>query len=168
MRGSFYVVAIAAATFAVAGVTLASANSTGSSDEDSVKTIAVFAPTVQFEFIDLGPKGTSLGDQFVFSDDLLTRRGGQTVGFDGGVCTIVRRDPSANSDTSQCVVTFSLAGGQITSQHLITVTGGEFAGSHVGPITGGSGKYSEASGEVTVEFLNPEGTEANITLSVTE
>ena len=72
------------------------------------------------------------------------------------------------SDTSQCVVTFSLADGQITSQHLITLTGGEFAGSHVGPITGGSGEYSEASGEVTVEFLDPQGTEANITLSVTE
>jgi hypothetical protein len=168
MRGRFSAVAIAAATLAVAGVTLASANATGSSDDESVTTIEVYAPIAQFELIDLGPTGLSLGDQFVFTDDLLTRPGGENVGFDGGVCTVVRRDASANSDTSQCVVTFSLAGGQITSQHLITLTGGEFAGSHVGPITGGSGKFSEASGEVTLEFLNPQGTEANITLSVTE
>ena len=36
------------------------------------KTIRFYAPTVQFKQIDLGDAGFSLGDESVFSDDLLT------------------------------------------------------------------------------------------------
>ena len=157
MRNRFGIASVAAVVLAVAGVGLASA----SSSDDTSRTFTVFAKTVQFAPIDLGDPGTSLGDQFVFSDDLLTEKGGDTVGFDGGVCTLVRRDEASKSDTLQCVFTFSLEGGQIATQALLTLHEGHFSGTEVGPVTGGSGEFRGASGEVAVKFFSD--TEADIT-----
>jgi allene oxide cyclase-like protein len=101
------------------------------------------AKTTEQEFVDLGEKGESLGDQFIFHDVL--RQGGERVGHDGGVCTLTSLDLSQ----SQCVVTAWLADGQITAQGLIEPTG-EFPERFVFAITGGTGAYEGASGEVHV------------------
>jgi hypothetical protein len=104
----------------------------------------------------------SVGDRVVFSDDLFTAKGGTQVGTDGGECTVVRvTDAAAGSGVLQCLVTFSLPGGQITTQALNTLTNGGFAGAQTGAITGGTGKYRDAAGQFTVEFLS--GGEANLT-----
>jgi hypothetical protein len=104
----------------------------------------------------------SLGDRVVFSDDLFTAKGGTQVGTDGGACTVVRvTDSGAGSGVLQCLVTFSLPGGQITTQALNTLTAGGFAGAQTGAITGGTGKYRGAGGQFTVEFLG--GGETNVT-----
>jgi hypothetical protein len=104
----------------------------------------------------------SLGDRVVFSDDLFTAKGGAQVGTDGGQCTVVRvTDAAAGSGVLQCLVTFSLPGGQITTQALNTLTNGGFAGAQTGAITGGTGKYRDAGGQFTVEFLS--GGETNLT-----
>ena len=153
---------LTAVALAAAGAGMASA--TASSTDDEAQTFTVFAKTVQFETIDVGASGPSLGDQLVLSDDLFTERGGTKVGVDGGVCTIVRRDTSAGTDTLQCLVTFSFSGGQIATQALLTLENGQFTGSQTGPVTGGSGAYRGADGEVTVEFVSNE--EANITFSL--
>ena len=157
MRNRFGIACVAAVVLAVAGVGMASA----SSSDDTSRTFTVFAKTVQFAPIDLGDPGTSLGDQFVFSDDLLTEKAGEKVGVDGGVCTVVRRDEASKSDTVQCVVTFSFEGGQIATQALLTLHEGHFSGTEVGPVTGGSGEFRGASGEVAVKFFSD--TEADIT-----
>jgi hypothetical protein len=162
MRRRLAAVTLAALALAATGAGIASA--TASSHDDEGQTFTVFAKTVQFAPIDLGDSGPSLGDQFVLSDDLFTERGGTNVGFDGGVCTLVRRDTSAGTDTVQCAVTFSFSGGQIATQALLTLENGEFTGSQTGPVTGGSGAYRDADGEVTVEFLSQD--EANITFSL--
>jgi hypothetical protein len=160
MRNRFGIACIAAIVVAAGSVGLASARS---SDGGS-RTFTVFSETVQFAAIDLGDSGTSLGDQFVFSDDLLTEKGGDKVGFDGGVCTLVRRDEASRTDTVQCAVTFSFEGGQIATQALLTLHDGHFSGTEVGPVTGGSGEFRGASGEVAVEFFSD--IEANITFDL--
>jgi hypothetical protein len=160
MRSRFGIAVLAAVALAAASVGLASANSS----DGTGRTFTVFSKTVQFAAIDLGDTGTSLGDEFVFSDDLFTERGGDNVGTDGGVCTLVRRDESSMTDTVQCAVTFSFKGGQIATQALLTLENGHFTGSQTGPVTGGSGEFRGATGEVTVEFFSD--TEANITFDL--
>jgi hypothetical protein len=57
-------------------------------DDDRFTVVRVTAVTVQEAGLDLGDTGDSLGDEFVFSDDLFS--GGRKVGIDGVVCTLVR------------------------------------------------------------------------------
>jgi hypothetical protein len=157
MRFKLAAAAIAAGGLALGGVTLASADSDG-------QTIKLFTRTAQAEEnIDLGSKGFSLGDQLVFSDDVYNKKGGTKIGFDGGVCTIVRVDDAAKfAGTSQCIATLHLADGDIASQGLVTFHGNETPPPFDFAITGGTDAYKNASGFLTVDELN--ATDANLTL----
>jgi hypothetical protein len=90
MRRRLSLAIVAALVLAVVIVPGASTSSSGvrSSDDDDVEVIRVTAITVQEAGLDLGEPGDSLGDQFVFSDDLF--RGGEKVGTAGGIGTLVR------------------------------------------------------------------------------
>jgi hypothetical protein len=165
MRFKLAVAAIAAIALGAGGVALASADSNGGGDDHEGKTIKFFALTVQTADIDLGDKGFSLGDQTVFSDDLYNKKGGTKLGVDGGVCTIVRiTDAKTFSGTAQCVVTASLAGGQIATQGLVSFAGNQLPPPFDIAITGGTGAYKNASGQVTVQELSD--TEANLTVQL--
>jgi hypothetical protein len=132
---------------ALAGILLLSAMVAGASisvASAGVETELRFrAKTTEQEFLDLGEKGDSLGDQFIFHDVL--RQEGERIGDDGGVCTLT----SVDLGQFQCVVTAWLPDGQITSQGLVEPTG-EFPERFVFAITGGTGAYEGASGEVRV------------------
>ena len=121
-----------------AGTTLSVASAGGNEAE-----LVFRAKTTEQTFLDLGEKGFSLGDQFIFHDVL--RQGGERVGHDGGVCTTT----SVRAGQAQCLVTAWLPEGQITVQGLITEQG-EFPQRFVFAITGGTGVYEGASGEVHV------------------
>jgi hypothetical protein len=149
MRLKLAVAPIAALLIAVASVTLASASSSDSSSRE----IKVFAKTVQSDFVNAGAQELSLGDQFLFADDLSREKGGSVIGDDGGSCTIVRVT-SADSATVQCVVTLRLSGGQISTQGLVDESGTGTPPPFDIPITGGTGAYEGASGHVTVKELN--------------
>jgi hypothetical protein len=73
-------------------------------------------------------------------------------------------DAGTQSGTLQCIVTFSLKRGQITTQGLAEVINGQFAGTAVAAITGGTGRFRKAAGESEVEFLEPG--QANVTLTI--
>ena len=92
------------------------------------KTIRFYAPTVQFKLIDLGDAGVSLGDESVFSDDLLTAPNGKPLGFDGGTCTVVRvKDAATQTGTfwgSRFKVLQSPRGSGMTS---LALRGGNFS-----------------------------------------
>ena len=106
------------------------------------KTIRVTAVFTEFDpNIDLGAPGFSLGDEVVFSGNLL--RNGQQVGRIGVVCTFVS---TANADRveAQCPTTSILPGGQITTQGTIVNRSLNFTL----PITGGSGQFQGAGGQV--------------------
>jgi hypothetical protein len=109
---------------------------------DKQRTIRVTAVFTEFDpNIDVGAPGFSLGDEVVFSGNLL--RDGKQVGRVGVVCTFVS---TANADRveAQCPTTSILPGGQITTQGTIVNRSLNFTL----PITGGSGKFQGAGGQV--------------------
>jgi hypothetical protein len=161
MRIKLGMAAVVATVAAVVGVSLASAQSKGSSDGQVIK---LFALTVQTTDIDLGASGPSIGDKNVFSDDLSAQKGSAKIGVDGGECTVVRIDQQSNTATAQCVVTLSLADGQIAVQGLATFAEEQGPTTIVLAITGGTGSFRGASGEVTAELISE--TEANLTVEL--
>jgi type II secretory pathway pseudopilin PulG len=108
-----------------------------SRDKDKQTTFTVEALTTEQSF-----EGTALGDQIVFTSQLL--KGDTEVGHQAGVCI----GTSVARAEAQCVATYVLPGGQITGQALIRL--GDPA-PYAGAITGGSGKYQGAEGEVRVQ-----------------
>lgn len=116
-------------------------------------TVRVYTALAQAALIDVGQPGFSVGDQDVFSDNVLTRRNGAKLGVDGGVCTVVRvTKASTRAGIDQCLITFSLTGGEITTQVL--QPSGQATGTATGVITGGTGRYRNAHGVYTVSFAN--------------
>jgi hypothetical protein len=91
--------------------------------------------------VDLGAPGPSLGDEQVLNDKLVNRRG-RVVGHDGGICTITSFEPPETN----CAITFSLPGGQITTQFLNSPPPRKVA-----PITGGTKRYRGARGRLVLE-----------------
>jgi hypothetical protein len=115
------------------------------------RTLRLTATENQFAFLDLGDTGTSVGDQFVFSE-VLSRRG-QDVGDSGATCTITEL-ASYDTVTSNCVGTLRLRGGQITVQGLVTFQGEDDPDRFTIAITGGTGAYRGASGEMDVRSID--------------
>jgi hypothetical protein len=153
----FVIVAATALTLASGGVALASgdpAEVSGRTDID--RKIVVNGKTTQLNLLDLGHQGFTLGDQIAFSDDLLSKPSGKPAGLDGGACTLIRvTDADAQTGTVQCLITYSLKGGQVTTQGLLTLTNGGFLGTQVAAITGGTGLYANARGESILKFVRP-------------
>jgi hypothetical protein len=108
-----------------------------SGDKDKQTTFTVEALTTEQQF-----EGTALGDQIVFTTQLL--KGDTEVGHQGGVCTVT----SVECREAQCLATYALRGGQITGQALIRL--GDPA-PYLVAVTGGSGKYEGVEGEVQVD-----------------
>ena len=123
-----------------------------SSDKDKQTTFTVEALTTEQSF-----EGTALGDQIVFTSQLL--KGDTEVGHQGGVCTVT----SVERGEAQCIATYVFRGGQITGQALIRL--GDPA-PYAGAITGGSGKYEGAEGEVRVQPVS--GTRGILTFHLTD
>jgi hypothetical protein len=122
--------------------------STASGHTDKRQTIRVLAVFTEFDAsIDVGAAGFSLGDEVVFSGNLL--RNGEQVGRVGVVCTFVS---TANADRveAQCPTTSVLPGGQITTQGTIVNRSLNFTL----PITGGSGQFQGAGGQVVSRDLS--------------
>ena len=118
------------------------AASTASGNSNKGQTIRVIAVFTEFDpNIDVGAPGFSLGDEVVFSGNLL--QDGKQVGRVGVVCTFVSTQ-NADRVEAQCPATAILPGGQITVQGVII----NRALNWTLPITGGSGRYDRARGEV--------------------
>jgi allene oxide cyclase-like protein len=153
--------AVAVLIAVVVGLIFAGATFAGGDHGGGHRGLTFFSTENALSLLPVTAGKFSLGDRVVFADDLFTAKGGTQVGTDGGQCTVVRvTDAATGSGVLQCLVTFSLPGGQITTQALNTLTNGGFAGAQTGAITGGTGKYRDAAGQFTVEFLS--GGETNI------
>jgi len=136
------VIAVMALVVGAVSPALGSSQGAASTSSDNQQTIRVLAVFTEFDAnIDVGAPGFSLGDEVVFSGNLL--RNGQQVGRVGVVCTFVS---TANADRveAQCPTTSILPGGQITTQGTIVNRSLNFTL----PITGGSGQYEGAGGQV--------------------
>jgi hypothetical protein len=119
-----------------------------------VQIINLMTQTDQEADLDLGPTGPSLGDRFVFTDNVF--RGGRQVGVLGAECTVTRLEPNPvpagqepTSAMVNCVATIQLPKGHVTLQGLLTFS--EEAGNRFTiAITGGTGAYRTAHGEATL------------------
>jgi hypothetical protein len=148
MRGKLGLSAVVGAIVALAvlvlGVPFASGTQQGGGR--GAKTIRLTATEVAFNYLDLGDKGPTLGEQIVFADTL--SHAGKMVGEDGGTCTVTRV-VSQSGLTTHCVATLSLRYGQITVQGLVTFREGSEMPFTVA-VTGGTGAYRSAGGELRV------------------
>jgi hypothetical protein len=118
---------------------------TASPDITSPRTITVIEKETQGHFVDVGRRGPSLGDQFVFSGLLL--QNGTTVGHDGGHCTFVHRHPTQ----AECEATFKLPGGKITAQALLHLGNGPQTFDIA--VNGGTSVFRNARGQATIQEL---------------
>jgi hypothetical protein len=128
---------------------LVSASSIASANGGGKKVLKLRAEVIQFEVLDLGDTGPTLGDELVFSETLFRR--GREVGVSGVVCTLTQVVPPYGDVLMyHCVGTLSLQKGQITLQGLIELQGMDDPGPFRVAITGGTGAFRGAGGEAVV------------------
>ena len=132
----------AAALVVITGLTVAPAGGA------SVRTIRVYEHDTTQASLDLGEKGDSPGDRFIYSGDLFDKKGGKNVGRAAGNCETVSVG-SAHAE-SVCTVNLILAGGHIIGQGVGNTA--EIFGGKTVPfaIVGGTGVYRNARGDGTV------------------
>lgn len=121
--------------------------------------ITFASPTIQFitiadatrgntNAVDLGLKGETQGDLFVFDQPLMDANRKKDIGTNSGYCVITKVGVY-----SQCQWTLTFKNGS-----TITVAGQEFQkGTSSIPILGGTGEYTNAKGILTT-FPNGDGT----------
>jgi hypothetical protein len=141
------VLAVVALGMLVSGSSVASAKGGGK------KSLKLTATVIQFEQLDLGTTGPSLGDELVFSEELESR--GRPVGESGVVCTVTQVVTPYDVLQYNCVGTLSLRKGQITLHGLIELQGTDDPGPFKVAITGGTGAYRGAGGEAVVRQVSP-------------
>lgn len=139
---------------AVAVVMLIMGGCSGSSaSDDAGTTLKLFEHDTQQTQLDVGDKGPSPGDRFVFSSDVFDRQGGTKVGRLGGFCEASSTTPDGGGEDI-CSCTFTLAKGQLLitgmADHKAMYAGEPVAFS----IVGGTGIYREARGDGTAKALN--------------
>lgn len=149
---------IAAVTLVAGAVSPAFGSSSTSSGHTHKQTIRVTAVFTDFANIDVGAPGFSLGDEEVFSGNLL--RNGQQVGRVALVCTFVSTQNPQRVE-AQCPGTAILPGGQITIGGVIVNRSLNFTL----PITGGSGQYDGARGQVVGRDVSPSPTQPQVELT---
>jgi hypothetical protein len=126
---------------------------------DNVTVVHLTSRDVESHFVDVAPTGgpPSLGDSLVFSENLL--RDGRRVGFDGGVCTVVRAQHPPIA--FHCVLTGHLDGDDLTVQGLAFDQP-----TNVFAITGGTGRWRNVGGQVVSRDISQ--TESQITLFISD
>lgn len=134
----------AVVAFVVGGGAFAVASSSGS--DGPQRTITVIEKSGNGQYIDLGQKGFSVGDEFIIRSTFWNLDRTTRVGSNHGYCVVV------SQALAQCSGTASLMGGTIayagTSPNKPTFTIA---------ITGGTGALESAEGQVTIHNLDANG-----------
>lgn len=131
-----------------------SASADDDSDSGNGTTMHLTTETVEEVEVDVGEKGPSLGDQFVFNDEV--SKDDKSVGSLYGVCTLMGFDK--DSAKIQCVVTVWIDDkGQMTLQGVFEAPAEELPDPFKFAITGGTDDFRGADGEVEIDLVD-EGT----------
>jgi hypothetical protein len=135
--------AAAAAVLVVSGFTISAAGGV------TVRTLRFYEHDSQDVSLDLGEKGDSPGDRYIYSGDLFDRKGGRNIGRVGGDCETLSTGPHAEQ---LCTVNFILAGGEVVGVGMFN-TAELFGGGKTltFPLTGGTGVYRNIHGWGTVQ-----------------
>ncbi|MEU7530579.1 hypothetical protein AB0A74_32960 [Saccharothrix sp. NPDC042600] len=94
----------------------------------------------QYQALDFGAPGVSLGDMDVYSGQAV--KDGREVGYGGGSCQVI--SVAGEEVTMQCVITMDLENGSVTMRSQWT----RGASPLDMAITGGTGTYRKARGTV--------------------
>ncbi len=132
----------------------------GYNNGDEGGNLTVLAKTREIKVVDLGPQGPTHGDMRVVNAPLYNESGKEKVGRLDVFCAITdpADEPSEKAHMAQCTVTYTLPGGEISSQGVEVypkISGLPTRDVNVNAITGGTGKYVGAEGELSLE---PRGT----------
>lgn len=113
--------------------------------------IKMVAKPVRREVFKNGSAEVSLGDRSVFTHELFLD--GESVGFDGGTCTVVRVEDSGDYFIT-CSVSMHLPDGTIAFQTFVQE---QFPPPpFYAAITGGTGAYTGARGEMHIDPATPD------------
>jgi hypothetical protein len=134
---------------AVAAVLVITGATMGEAGGASVRTLRLYEHDSQDVALDLGDKGDSPGDRYIYSGDLFDHKGGRNIGRVGGSCETLSTGAHAEQ---LCTVNFILAGGQIAGVGMFN-TADLFGGGKTltFPLTGGTGVYRNIHGWGTVQ-----------------
>lgn len=126
------------------------------------KVIKLVARPVRREIYKNGDAEVNLGDRSVFTHALFLD--GEEVGFDGGVCTVVRLENGESYIV--CNVSMNLPDGTIAFQTFIKdqIPPPPFYAA----ITGGTGAYRGARGEMHIDPASPDTHYYTIHLDATD
>jgi hypothetical protein len=120
------------------------------------RSLQLVGTEASFNFVDADPKQAnpeteppSPGDSFLISEALTKH--GQTFGNLYIHCTFVV------DDTTQCLATFDLPNGQITTQGVLHQGDFQDVADFIQAVTGGTGDYARAGGTVHVQDALQEG-----------
>jgi hypothetical protein len=142
---------------AVAAVVTLTLIAAAPADSASGRVVRLYEHDTSQASLDLGDKGESPGDLFVYSGDVFNKKGGKNIGRAAGQCLTVSTG-SAHAE-SICSAHVTLAGGKIIAEGLAN-TADIFGGKTItAPVTGGSGIYRNARGYATVSV--PQGVPNN-------
>ncbi|TMC84877.1 MAG: hypothetical protein E6J22_20555 [Chloroflexi bacterium] len=92
----------------------------------------------QDTFLDLGAPGPSQGDEEILHDLVFSPDGRTQVGYDGGSCVLF----DVAKPEENCTLTYSLPGGDITTQFLNSPPPAK-----IFAVTGGTGTYRNVRGQ---------------------
>jgi hypothetical protein len=140
-------VAAAVAVLAVGGVGLASASTSG--DGPGATTFRVFDRTVASHNVDVDNSHTfTIGDEFIFTDQLWNVARTKRVGVLWGSCTVVSK---SGGGIAKCSETARLFGrGTLEGSGAIGGDATRFSQA----ITGGTGRFDTATGQFLIHQLN--------------
>lgn len=114
------------------------------------KVIKLVARPVRREVFKNGDAEVNVGDRSVFTHDLFLDD--EKVGFDGGLCTVVRVDPDGYY--IMCNVSMFLPDGTIAFQTFVQETFPPPP--FYAAVTGGTGAYKNACGEMNIDPASPD------------
>ncbi len=137
------VVGVACALGLVGGTLVANAGA----DITAPETITVLGTVTKDRFVDVGKKGPTPGDTFMFVEQLTDESDDSVVGKSNIACTM------HIGSWAICTGTFNITGrGEIVGQGLVPF--GQGGSSFDVPVTGGTGEFANVRGEVHIEPIS--------------
>ena len=123
----------------------------GSTSPDSrLRTLRLLEVRTSVHQVDVGVRGPSIGDEFIFRSIFRNPQDTRTLGHNTVLCIALSRL------SADCNGTATFDGGALRFGQKTGQTGSRF----VFAIVGGSGKYRGVDGQVTVQKLNADGSRA--------
>jgi hypothetical protein len=151
------VVVIALGIIGVLGAVSASPTNDDHRNDSEARTLTVVTKTPEVKVVDLGPQGPTHGDIRVTNAPLYNATGKERIGRLDLFCAVT--DPADESaekaHMAECTKTFTLPGGEISSQCMEAYPKLSAPAPGVNAISGGTGKYAGVRGE---QRFDPRGT----------